>query len=451
MKKILIILVLCSPLGWVAWVESLRLLNDGRIPIGVDTDDDEPKGDNAALDNAKKKADEVLKLSDDLVRSAVTLEDPPETSESGIIARELASVARSRKDHRKNVERQQDKAGDLANEIEENLKTLRQDGRPRDVPEDARKALMANLAEYEGLEVRDTNLIDSARAEAAWPKLDREHSRHDLDLLYEKLDRWTPQNLDLGLQTRESVKGHADAYRDYLGNYGKVKRSEAAALVREARERFELWSRGATLVAEVKDREAPKPNRVPAKTDAVRVRTVAELATTENPPEKFVTTARRLARILCGDMLPEEKLDEVVALNDGGTTRQIPRASLGIIWKDGSAATTLDKSRFNEFNLKVADVNGFVYNNESFDLPPDNAPPLTPTDYSKAVNAFNEERARVKRWSDEDLARLRAVCDQHRDVLGGNPKSGGKTLIDRIDALTDVVHRYPALFSNDSN
>ena len=451
MKKILLILVLCSPLGWVAWTESGRLLNDWRSPVVVDTYEDESKSENAALNKAKEKADEVLKLSDELVRSAVTLEDPPESSESGTIARELVNVGRSRKEHRKYVEKVQDEAADLVANIENNLSTLRgEDGFPRDVPKEAHTALLGNLAAYEKLDVRDTDRIDSAKAQADWPKLDRGHPGGDLDLLYEQLDRWTPEGPGGEVQTADTVKSHADAYRVFLDSYGKVKGSNAALLVKEARERYELWHRGAALVGVIKDRKAPVPDRSPTAA-AGRVRTVAEEAAAENPPEKFVTTARRLARVLCGDMLPEEKLDEKIALNDGGAIRQIPRASLGIIWKDGSAVTTLDKSRFNEFNLKVADVSGFVYNNESFDLPSDNAPPLTPTDYSKAVNAYNEERARVKRWSGEDLARLRTVCEQYRDVLGGNPKTSGKTLLDRIDALNNVVRRYPALFSNDSN
>ena len=453
MKKIFLILLLCSPLGWVAWEESRSLLKDFTEPVVIDSaDDDLPDGEKPAQTKvAKAKADEVLNLSEELVRSAVALEDPPEGSESGSVATEVANAGRLRRERRKDVEKEQDKAADLVKNIEDNLIKLRgEDGRPHLVPASARAALERDLKEYELLDVRDTDRIESANAEKEWPKLDLDNPRGELDQLYERLDRWTPESPDGEVQETVSVKSHADKYRDYLDKYGKVKDPFANALVKEARERYELWSRGAVLVAVIKDRKSNTPDRSPI-AGAGRVNTIAEQAVAENVPDKFVATARRLARVFSADMLPEEKLDENVVLSDGGVPRPVDRTKLLIAWKDGGESKTLDKSGFNEFNLKVDNVAGFVFNNESFDPPTDNSPPLTPTDYSKAINAYNARRARVKRWSSEDLVPLREVAQQNSDVLVRDPRSSGRNLLERIDALNKVVSRYPVLFSNDSN
>lgn len=448
MKKVILILLLCSPLGWVAWDESrglLRDLWDAPIPPG----DDEAEKTEKVKD-AQAEAQKVLKLSDELVRSAVALEDPPDTSESGSVAQEVASMGRLRKEHKRYVEKAQDKAADLIKTIEDNLARLRgSDNRPHDVPKSARDALMESLAAYEKLDVRDTDRIDSAKAEADWPKLDRDHPKSDLDFLYEKLDRWTPDSPEGELPTTDSVKNHAAAYRGYLDTYGHVKDPYATALVKEARERSLLWSGGVELVTAIKDRKAPAPDRSPD-ASAGRVRTIAKTTAGENLPDKFVAAARRLARVFCGDMLPEEKLDANVILKDGDIPRPFDRTQLRITWKDNAEPKTLDTSGFNEFNLKVDNIGGFVFKGEAFDLP-ESGPPLTPTDYSKAVHEYNEERARVKRWSSEDLARLAEVCRKHADVLGRDPKSSGKTLLERIEKLNDVVRLYPVLFSNDSN
>ena len=152
-------------------------------------------------------------------------------------------------------------------------------------------------------------------------------------------------------------------------------------------------------------------------------------------------------------MLPAETLDKEVVVNDGGVPRRILRARLYINWKDGKP-TPLDKSRFNEFTLRAADMSGFIFNNESQGLPDDGSPALAPTPYSKAINAYNEERdrvARAGRWSGADLTRLQGVCEQHRDELERGPESGGKTLALRVEALLNVVRQYPALFSGGSN
>ena len=49
MKKVFLILLLCSPLGWVAWEESRSLLNDFTEPVVIDSaDDDPPDGEKPA-------------------------------------------------------------------------------------------------------------------------------------------------------------------------------------------------------------------------------------------------------------------------------------------------------------------------------------------------------------------------------------------------------------------
>jgi hypothetical protein len=76
-----------------------------------------------------------------------------------------------------------------------------------------------------------------------------------------------------------------------------------------------------------------------------------------------------------------------------------------------------------------------------------NIAPLKPTAYSVAVKAFNDERARIKRWSEQALMDLRKICEQHKDALDrGGSRPGGPDLIDRINRLLPVVRRYPNLF-----
>lgn len=452
MRKLLLLLVLCAPLGWMAWGEGRRLWADWRNPVDFSEPSDADVDPTVAVakKTAVKKADEVLSLSDELVRSAVALDDPPQNVPPGPIAKELADVGSDRVRRRRTVNRQQDEAADLVQKIEQTLERIRgEDGKPRHRPEEIKK-LRDALRRLRELAVYDADLLNSAEAEADWPKLESDHPRRDLDELYDQIDRWTPGHSDSGLAPKATVKRRTQEYRNYLDTYGKVKGSHAVALVKEARERYELWSHGADLVGEINDWPSTATGRAPSAADAARIRAVAEMTASETAPAKLVASARRLVRLLSADLLPDEKLDSMVLVNDGGVPRRILRAQLGIHWKDGGVIT-LEKSGFNEFTLKLPDVKGLVFHQQFQELPKDGSPAISPTEYSKAVNAYNTERAQIKWWSGDDLSKLRRVCNQYAGQLNRGPDASGKTLPARIDALLAVVRDYPTLFSNDSN
>jgi hypothetical protein len=461
MKKFLLILALCAPLGLVAWQECGRLLKEARDPLILElTSEGDPSdpanesggtdtttaadSENKVLKTAAEKAKEVIELPPEVVRSAVALDDPAEPGADlpkNAIVTVVTELRRLRKDGHTEVEKAQADAADEVFQIENELTELRgEDGRPRNEPEIIKK-LGLRLKAYSNKPVHDPDLIDSAKAEMDWwPKLEKLYPRPELDALYEKIGRWTPTQ-NAGEWNSQTLA--VAAYKNYLDQYGKVKRPFAAALVREAKERWELWSRAVTLIDKIDNWQSRSTEEKVA-----RIREVAVMASADNAPDPFVVAALRLARDLCRALIPEEKLDEKVVVNDAGIPRQIRRAALGIVWKDRST-TTLEKSGYNEWTLKLEEVEGLSFDNESKGLPKDGSAPLTPTDYSKAVYAYNAERARIKRWSGEDLSQLRRVYLERKIELSRDPKTTGAGLQAKLDALLNVVRRFPTLFARE--
>lgn len=452
MRKTILILLLCAPLGWVVWREASRLLGDwfdGRTFAGLATlektdksQESEAKRESDALARARGDVDKVLKLPNEYVRAAVALDDPPEAlpGAGDTVGQVIAGLAEERRRGREKIEAALKEAADLESEIDAKLTSLRSGN-------DSAKPLLERLLnEYKKKSLRDNDKLESAAAEVDWPALERDHKRRDLDDLLEALDRWTPGgNATAALKTDAAT--HADAYRKYLDDHARVKeRSPAAPRIAEARERYELWVRAAALVTVLKGIEENSAGRV---TTAAPIRAVAEAGTTNNPPLRAVTTARRIARTLCAELLPREDLDPTVLFNDTGVFTRVPRSKLGIEWKDGGM-TTLEKSGETEFTLKPEKVRSFMVSNTTVDLPRDGSPPLKETDYSKAVNAYNAERATVKWRTAEELSRLKTICERNRTELERDPGSTGKTLLTRINELLNVFQRYPEFFAVDA-
>src|SRR3954468_1779307 len=107
MRKILILMLLCAPLGWVAWQESKRLTgnpSDGAIEASPK----DTKGTEATLKSMAKikaEAEEINNLPEGVSRAVLHLDGPPAGVEAkGPIARAViggvAAHARRREEFR---------------------------------------------------------------------------------------------------------------------------------------------------------------------------------------------------------------------------------------------------------------------------------------------------------------------------------------------------------------
>jgi hypothetical protein len=179
-----------------------------------------------------------------------------------------------------------------------------------------------------------------------------------------------------------------------------------------------------------------------------QIHAIVEIARDE-PPARFMETARRILQALCGDLLRPEPLEDTVLVytDSDAAAERCSRKLLVIRWKDQSRVT-LEKSGFDEYTIPRDNIENFQLGDNVFDPPDDKKiRPLQGTDYSNAVHAFNLERARIKQWSEPELTRLRQFCEPHVPELSrGADNAGGRTLVARIDALLTVVRRHPNLF-----
>lgn len=188
----------------------------------------------------------------------------------------------------------------------------------------------------------------------------------------------------------------------------------------------------------------------PSARRADHLEAIAKL-TENNPPARFGTTARRLVQVFCGDYLKAEPLDEMVLLVSGNDneTEQVLRKDVKVVLKDGKTVV-LSPSGFDEYNLPRDRLDYFLLPmGGSRDPPGDkDVAPLKGTKYSDAIKAYNEKRNRIKHWSEPGLRDLRATCEAHKADLaqGGGEKAGGRTLIERIDRLLEIMHKHPNLF-----
>ncbi len=315
---------------------------------------------------------------------------------------------------------------------------------------------MRLLDRYKELEVYDPELLASARAEAAWPPLDKNHPDSDLDAFYDRLNRWDPGSTDGGPPDAVRAREHEAAYKKYVEAHRAAKGADAVALVGRARERLALWGRGADLADVLEHPENPRRGVTPVsipnlaaehKKRLEQIQAIVELAR-DDPPPRFLETARQTLRTLCGDLLKREDLDEDVQVfvDPQAEPERCPRKTLIITWKD-QKRNTLSDSTFDEYSINPNMIESLVLSGGNSLVVEPNSKPLKGTDYSDAVHAFNEERAKVKQWQAPELAGLRQVCERHAADLSRGPKnSTGQTLIARIDALQKIIQSHPNLF-----
>jgi hypothetical protein len=442
MRKTILMLILCAPLAWIAWREGQRLYDAWRWSPQTYKVAEGQQPSRADLEKIKKAADEIVDLPDGAVGTIVRLDPPPPGFDAVSLDRAVREHVRKRAQGRKAVDDARLETAGVEKDIEGALKRIRgNDGRPRDRDVELTKLKVA-LDDYERLNVRDLDLLTSARAEEAWPKLEREHPRHTLDNFYKNLDGWSPGASDSRLPGEEEVKGHADAYRKYLEDYRSAKGAFAVRLVGEARERLVLWVHGAKVVQLLRD---------PAKSRLEQVDEIGALAE-DNPPERFEKTARQVIQALCGDLLKTEPLDEIVLLtSDEAEPEPVPRKEVKVEMKNGETIP-LGPPQPDEYSLQVDQIKSFSLPMGRIVDPPGDAKvaPLKGTKYSDAIRAFNTERDRIKHWSEPVLKKLRETCEAHATDLarGGGARSGGSTLIKRIDSLLEIVVKHPNLFVN---
>ena len=203
-----------------------------------------------------------------------------------------------------------------------------------------------------------------------------------------------------------------------------------------------LWELGTKVVRLLDD---------PAKSRVEQVDEIAVLAE-HDPPDRFEKTARRLVQILCDDLLKDEPLDEMVFLIDVEAEPElVARKDVMVEMKNGETVP-LGPPQPDEYTLQPEQIRSFsLPMGRNIESPADaKIALLKGTKYSDAIRAFNTERDKIKHWSEPVLKKLRETCEAHATDLarGGGARSGGSTLIKRIDSLLEIVVKHPNLFVN---
>ncbi len=447
MRKTVLMLILCAPLFWTAWLESRRLYDVLTRSQASTRKTDDPEHDRAVKtrEKIKKDADAIVNLPDDVAATIVRLDPPlPGFGKAGGdtsgLQQRLVSAVRDhvidRGHDRKMIEEKRLGVTGLENNIKDALEGVRDRDKPESQRKEALEGLDKLLKVYKDQDLYNAELRASAEAESAWTKLDNGHPRGDLDKLYAALDHWSPGTSDDTLSSAAAVAG---LYRDFVEGHRAAKGAFAAGHLQEANERLALWDLAAKVVKRLQE---------PSSRRDEHLEEIAKLVE-NHPPPPFVKSARRLAQELCRDYLKPEPLDDDVLLNGGNGDEPVPRNKVTVVLKN-EKSIPLSDPKDNEYTLPRDQIDYFkLPMGETRNLPEDkNIAPIKGTKYSDAVLAFNTERNQIKQWSDTSLRKLRDICEAHKEdlVRSVDPKAGGRTLIDRIDRLLKVVQQHPNLF-----
>ena len=232
---------------------------------------------------------------------------------------------------------------------------------------------------------------------------------------------------------------HAASYRDYLKEHESAKGAFAVKLTRLAKERLELARGGAKLIDLLNASVKPAAGAGPAK---ARIEAIAALVklNDEDPPDRLRTSLRRVARLLCDDFVKKEPFDDFVQVLNDKTYDTVKRKDVSIHPKNGDDELLGPDG---EYSLKADQIDLLTVKDDTLGPFPSGSSPLKGTRYSDAIKAFNDERTNIKQWSVEELGKLLDICVQHKSDLetGGGADPGGRTLIDRITQLRDIVPR----------
>src|SRR5262249_11060909 len=109
------------------------------------------------------------------------------------------------------------------------------------------------------------------------------------------------------------------------------------------------------------------------------------------------------------------------------------------------------QGKSDEYTIRADQIENIQIPSTGEVRPPAGATPLSGTKYSDSVKAFNAQRDQIKHWSTAELDALRKICAQNKSSLesGGDANSGGRTLVERIDHLLEIVRLHPSLFTTD--
>ena len=243
----------------------------------------------------------------------------------------------------------------------------------------------------------------------------QEHPASDLDAFYDRLNGWTPGRTDGESLDAVRAREHEAAYRKYVEAHRAAKGVDAVTLVGKARERLALWGAAPTspTCSSIPSPTGPAASRPPRSPTSRRNTRNASIRSTRSwrspgttrPPGSWRPRGSIL-RTLCGDLLkPEDLDDDVQVIVDAQAEPELcPRKTLIINWKD-QKRNALSDSGFDEFTIDPNKIESLVLaGGNTFEVGP-NAKPLKGTDYSDAVHAFNDERAKVKQWSEAGAGR----------------------------------------------
>jgi hypothetical protein len=453
MRKNLLILLLCAPLLYIAVSEGMRLYSVSTWSSPkLEAVDEEAPPKPEVLAKAKKTADAVVELSDGVTAAVVRLElPPPGTPLEPPLGNIVGAYAKKRAERGFEVEKAKEDGALVEKKITEILKKMRgPDGRPTRSDNEL-KALLGDYAE----KVHDPQLLASARAEAAWPALEEDCPRSELDRQFDEIDRWSPSNSEQKTLSRTTFDNHAAKYRDYLKDHESAKGSSfAAKLAQEATERLELARRGAKLVEILNDSLKTATDGDLAKRQIDSIGAIVKLDD-DSQPKRARSSLRHVLHSLGDDLLKPEPYDEGVFLRSANSParQRVNRKDVQVTLKTGGEPVPLGPPGIDEYNLKGDQVENFTLKSTGELLNPPDAgvPPLQGTEYSDAIKAYNTARERVNEWSDLELGKLLDVCVKNQSKLdqGGGANQGGRTLIDRIKQLREIVRGHPSLFVPD--
>lgn len=252
MRKILLMLILCALLGWIAWREGHRLYEVSNWSSEHFRANDLQKSEKAAdleqgrskenLRRIKEEADKIVAMPDRVAATIVRLDHlPPGGIGKEPWERAIEEHVKKRDDGARKVEDARQEAAKVADRIKETLGRMRGNSRPQREQEQDLVSLKTSLADYKAKRVHDPDLLDWADAELEWAELEKEHPLSKLDDIYKKLDQWSPNAAGLTPVIDDEIKKE---YREYVRKHDTSKEPAVASRVQEAHATGTLGGRG---------------------------------------------------------------------------------------------------------------------------------------------------------------------------------------------------------------
>lgn len=448
MAKTILLLILCAPLGWFAWLEASHVAALWGMPptVPIATGDPSDGGDGTSLAESSAWA---TRVPDEVIRSFLTLGQAPSRNPGGRLTQTLLTIARARDvvDQDPQVRDARSSEESSRREIEDERRRCLDAGKllDRSAGAESIDTLKRNLNEYKRLIAFDEAFATEVLAEIRLAELDLKAGPPEIEKALESYANGPKEGSRLSPDSTEilSLLKQFEGFVEEFGETPPGLSKESLALLRDQESLWRLLLKLAQAV------ETANPAR--------RLDLVAGLATEPGTPERFHLASERVALRVAGEYLRKEPLDRKVRMvaDEERPEGSFDRGSVRIFWRDPpkgvTNGVTLEASPLDEFTIKRDEVNYFSFPGGSDGvIKGQDSPPLKPTEYSKIIAEFNALRAKAepRAWSDSYFQVLLRFTEEHKTILaeGGGEGSGGPTLIARIKTMITLIKNHPSLF-----